>query len=234
MSATSTNPSDALARILAGRHSCRGFQPDPVPREQIEAVLDLARQAPSWCNTQPWGVIVTSGTETEEVRQGLMSWSAANPPAPDIDFPDRYEGVAHARRRECAWQLYECVGVEWGDREGSARQTAKNFELFGAPHLAIITTDRALGTYGAIDCGLYVAHFLLAAQSRGIATIPQAAIAACAPYIRERFALPQDRQVLCGISFGYEDHEHPANGFRTTRAPLEEMITWAGENEVAQ
>jgi nitroreductase len=124
--------------------------------------------------------------------------------------------------------------VQWGNREGSARQTAKNFELFGAPHLAIITTDRALGTYGAVDCGLYVAHFLLAAQSRGIATIPQAAIAACAPYIRERFALPEDRQVLCGISFGYEDHAHPANAFRTNRAPLDEMVTWAGENEVAR
>jgi nitroreductase len=94
-------------------------------------------------------------------------------------------------------------------------------------HLAIITTDRALGTYGAVDCGVYIAHFLLAAQTLGIATIPQAAIAACSPYIREHLALPEDRQVLCGISFGYEAHQHPANGFRTTRAPLEEMVTWA-------
>ena len=67
------------------------------------------------------------------------------------------------------------------------------------------------------------------AQSLGIATIPQAAIASCAPYLRARFALAEDRQVLCGISFGYEDAHHSANGFRTSRAPLDEMITWAGE-----
>jgi nitroreductase len=157
-----------------------------------------------------------------------MTWSREHPPAPDIEFPERYEGVAQARRRECAWQLYECVGVQGGDREGSARQTAKNFELFGAPHLAIVTSEGALGTYGAVDCGVYVAHFLLAAQSLGIATIPQAAIASCAPYLRARFALPDDQQVLCGISFGYEDAHHPANAFRTTRAPLEEMVTWVG------
>jgi nitroreductase len=28
------------------------------------------------------------------------------------------------------------------------------------------------------------------------------------------------------ISFGYEDEAHPANGFRTGRAPLEEVVEW--------
>jgi nitroreductase len=220
---------DALETILAERHSCRAFLPDPVPREQIVALLELARRAPSWCNTQPWRVIVTSDAGTEEVRRGLVSWARENPPTPDLDFPNRYEGVSLDRRRECAWQLYERVGVQRGDREGSARQTAKNFELFGAPHLAVITTERALGTYGAIDCGVYVAHFLLAAHSLGIATIAQAAIASCAPYLRQHFALGEHRQVVCGISFGYPDEEHPANGFRTTRAEVDEMVTWVDD-----
>src|SRR5207248_786882 len=145
---------------------------------------ELARRAPSWCNTQPWRLIITSGAQTDDLRRELPNWSEEHPPAPDLDFPVRYEGAARIRRRECAWQLYQCVGVEWGDHEGSARQTAKNFELFGAPHLAIITTELALGAYGAVDCGVYVAHFLLAAQSLGIATIPQAAIASCSPYLR--------------------------------------------------
>jgi nitroreductase len=33
--------------------------------------------------------------------------------------------------------------------------------------------------------------------------------------------------VLVGISFGYPDLEHPANGYRTARAPLSEVVTWA-------
>ncbi|MEK9641783.1 MAG: nitroreductase, partial [Paracoccaceae bacterium] len=31
---------------------------------------------------------------------------------------------------------------------------------------------------------------------------------------------------LCAISFGYEDKEHPANQFRTTRAELDEVVAW--------
>ena len=30
----------------------------------------------------------------------------------------------------------------------------------------------------------------------------------------------------CAISLGFEDPAHPANGFRTDRAPLAEVIDW--------
>ncbi|MFZ0140221.1 MAG: hypothetical protein WAL70_03985 [Aeromicrobium sp.] len=56
--------------------------------------------------------------------------------------------------RESGWQLYDAVGVAKGDREASALQMLRNFEFFGAPHAAIITTDAELVVYGAIDCGL--------------------------------------------------------------------------------
>ena len=102
----------------------------------------------------------------------------------------------------------------------------ENFRLFGAPHVAIVTTEEALGVYGAVDCGAYVANFMLAARSLGVAAIAQAALAAYSPFIREFFALPDERQVVCGISFGFEDAKHPANGFRTRRAHLSEVVTW--------
>jgi nitroreductase len=221
-------PLPVFEELAQQRFSCRGFLPEPIPRKTIEALLNSARHSPSWCNTQPWRVIVTSGAETETVRLGLSEWAVSNPPAPEINFPLRYEGISLERRRECGWQLYESVGIRKGDRESSARQNAHNFELFGAPHLALITTERALDTYGAVDCGLYIAHFLLAAQSLGVATIAQAAIAACAPYLREHFKLADDRTVLCGISFGYADESHPANSFRTRRAELYDVVTWMG------
>jgi nitroreductase len=147
---------------------------------------------------------------------------------PDIPFPREYRGIYLERRRECGFQLYESVGVSRGDREGSSRQAQENFRLFGAPHVAIVTTEEALGSYGALDCGAYVANFTLAARSLGVATIAQAAIAAYSPFVREFFGLPTERQIICGISFGYEDQQHRANSFRTSRASLSEVITWFG------
>lgn len=216
-----------LASLLAERFSCRAFRPDPVPTDVVERLVSLAQLAASWCNVQPWQVIVTSGAGTERFRQALLD--AAHAPdddGPDIPFPEGYEGVYRQRRRETAWRLYESVGVEWGDREASAAQSLQNFRLFGAPHALILTTDRKLGTYGAIDCGVFLANFLLLAQSAGVATIPQAALAARSGFIHRYFDLPENRLVVCGVSFGYADENHPANGFRTSRTAVEEALRW--------
>jgi nitroreductase len=96
------------------------------------------------------------------------------------------------------------------------------------PHVAIVSTARELGTYGAVDCGIYIATFLYAAESHGLAAIAQAAIAAHGPFVREYFQVPDDHLVLCGMSFGWSDESHPANSFRTSRAPLDEVVRWAG------
>jgi nitroreductase len=220
---------EALERLLSDRHSCRGFLPDPVADDVIENILQLAQRTPSWCNAQPWQVIVTKGAATDKFRTALDAYIGENRPAPDIAFPREYRGAYLQRRRECGFQLYEAVGVARGDRVASAKQGAENFRLFGAPHVALITSDEALGTYGAVDCGAYVNNFLLAAQSLGIATIPQAALASYSKFVHHYFGIGDDRIFVCGISFGYEDLAHKANGFRTSRAPLAEVVKFVAD-----
>lgn len=225
-----TPESGSLEALLKARFSCRGFLPKPVRREDIERMLELAQRSPSWCNSQPWQVHVTSGPATERFRESLGAYVTSQhgraSVQPDFPFPAAYTGVYRDRRRECGWQLYESVGVDKGDRAGSARQSMENFRLFGAPHALVVTTERDLGVYGAVDCGCYLACLTLAAQSLGIATIPQAAIAGCAPAVRQFFLLPDHRLVLVGMSFGYADPDHPANQFRTRRAEIAEVVRW--------
>ena len=112
---------------------------------------------------------------------------------------------------------------------GRNRQALENFRMFGAPHLALVTTDEALGAYGAIDCGGWVANFMLAAEALGVASIAQAAIAGHAGFVRAQLGLPADRQLVCGIAFGFADPDHPANAFRTGRAGLGEAVNWHDE-----
>ncbi len=223
---TSPDLHEALDRLLAERWTCRQFLPEPVARDTIEQVLALAQRTPSWCNTQPWHVIVTEGAATDRMRTRLLDHLQNNPGEPDFPFPTRYTGVYQERRRECGKQLYTSLGIERGDHEGTARQLLRNFELFDAPHVAIITTEADLGVYGAIDCGLYLNSFLLAAQSLGLAAAPQAALAGYSGFLRDHFGLPDSRRVVVGVSFGYPDTAHPANGFRTTRANTGTAVTW--------
>jgi len=225
-------PWEVIAKVLAERYSCRGYLPDPVPHKTIQRILSLAQLSASWCNAQPWQTIVTEGEGTERFRRELYAYADANRDSKieaDFDFPAQYTGVYNIRRRETAWQLYDCVGVTFGDRTASRQQTLENYRLFGAPHALLITTNTDLGVYGAIDCGIYVSSLLTLMQSMGVASIPQAAFAIFSPFIKEYFGLPEDRRVVCGISFGYADPSHPANGFRTRRAPQAEVATFVTE-----
>ncbi len=214
-----------LETAIRDRYSARMFLPEPVLPETLERILVLAQATPSWCNTQPWQVLVTRGEATERFRETMYTHAASGAEEhPDFPFPEAYLGEYRERRKVCAVQLYGALGITREDKAGAARQGLENFRLFGAPHVAIVTTPAKLGTYGAVDCGLYVANFLLAARAHGVDTIPQAALACYPGVVRKFFGLPEDRLVLCGISFGYADITHPIHGYRTERAAVAEAV----------
>ena len=219
---------DTLRDILSARHSCRAYRPDPVPAEVIAEVVREAGRAPSWCNAQPWQVVVTQGAETEAFRAALLAEVDRAKPGADMPWPEGYPGVYGERRRTCGFQLYEAVGIAREDRAARAEQSMQNYRLFGAPHVAIVHAEAALGPYGAMDTGGFVTTFLLAATARGIGTIAQASVAAYPDLIRAHFGLPETRHILCAISFGYPDPDHPANQFRTERAALDDILDLRG------
>lgn len=216
-----------LEALLADRFSCRGFLGTPVPESTITRMFELAQRTASWCNTQPWQVTVTSGPATAELAAALTT-AVPDGMTPDLELPAGYSGVYDQRRKESGFALYASLGIERTDRAARAEQALANFTFFGAPHTAVITTDREQGVYGAIDCGGYVSTLLLAARSLGVDTVAQAAIAMYSGAVREHLRLGADRQVVCAVSFGYADPEHPANAFRTSRAPLTEVLDRRG------
>ncbi len=222
-----TEEDPAFERLAAARRSCRAFLPEALPEELIGRILSTAQRAPSWNNVQPWQLIITRGEGTERFRRMMLAKAgSADPARRDFPFPREYAGDYLQRRRSCGFQLYGAVGIQRGDKEAYACQTMRNFAFFDAPHVAIVTSDEALGVYGAVDCGGYVSHFMLAAQSLGVGSIAQGALAEYAGDIRDHFRLPDSRRVVCGISFGWPDESHPANGFITERAPLSQVVTW--------
>jgi len=224
---TDTAPIEVLEELLAARFSCRAFRPDPVPRPAIERILAAAQKTASWCNSQPWRLEIASGEAARKFRELMYGIaSSGKPNTGDFPFPREYRGVYLERRRESGFQLYNSLGIPRGDKQAYAKQALENFNFFGAPHVAIVHTDEALGVYGAIDCGGYVTSFMLAAQAMGVATIPQAALAFHSAVVRRHFGISDDRQVVCGISFGYPDREHKANSYRTTRAGLADTVTF--------
>jgi len=215
-------------RLARERHSCRSFLPDPLAPDVVEQLLAIAQRAPSWCNTQPQQVHLLEGEALQRFVRGLQAHVASGAEvASDLGVPE-YEGVHLDRRREAGFGLYDALGIEKADVAGRQAQGARNLDFFGAPHAVIVTTPRALGTYGALDCGGYVTMLQLAAGAMGLGSVAQGAIAMYSDFVREWVGVPEDRWVVCAVAFGHEDRAHAVNGFRTSRAGAEHVVRPVG------
>jgi nitroreductase len=73
----------------------------------------------------------------------------------------------------------------------------------------------------ALDVGMWVQTFMLALWARGISSCAQASLRVYPSIIMKELAIPDDLQILCGISFGYEDPAVPANATRQPRESIE-------------
>lgn len=226
--ATVTDAAGALDGLLRTRFSCRAYRPAPVPRATIEAALATAQATPSWCNTQPWQLAIVSGDALRRLTADLVAAASGGTTGetPDFPFPAGYVGEYRERRKVCGVQLYQSLGIARDDRARAREQSLENFRCFGAPHVAIVSTDADLGFYGGVDCGLWLMSFMLALRARGVDSIAQAALASHPDTIRRHVALDPSRRIVCGVSFGFGDLVHPVNGYRTERATLDRFATF--------
>ena len=56
--------------VVKSRRSCRAFEPDPVPPDQLSSILEAGQWAPSPMNALPWEYIVITDAEVKaQVRK---------------------------------------------------------------------------------------------------------------------------------------------------------------------
>jgi len=67
--------------VIRNRYSVRAYREDPVPEEDLEAVLEAARLAPTACNLQAFRLVVvhTAGRQEELGRVYRHPWFAQAP-----------------------------------------------------------------------------------------------------------------------------------------------------------
>ena len=69
---------DVMDAIMT-RRSIRKYKSTPVSEEDLNAVLEAGRWAPSWANTQCWEVIVVTRKEIREQLSGTFDPAIKNP-----------------------------------------------------------------------------------------------------------------------------------------------------------
>jgi len=221
---TAPSPPPTVEEIAHDRHSVRAFTRQEVDASVIGDIIEVAQRAPSWCNVQPWTLDLLSGEAKNSLVDRMLADADRGPGQYDIPAPSTYSGVYRDRRRASGFRLYEAVGVDRADMSGRSAQARENFRFFGAPHALIISCASELLPYGLVDCGAFIATFQLAAQSKGVGTIAQAAVARYGATIREFLGLSSEQRIVGALAFGYADTDHPVNSFRTERATVTDAV----------
>ncbi|MEP6869299.1 MAG: nitroreductase [Novosphingobium sp.] len=217
----------ALERVVRSRRSVRGFLPDPVPMQTCKSIFSLAQAAPSNCNTQPWLVRVVSGERQAELRTKLIeAVTSGQAPAPDFQGLLNYPGIHRDRQVDAARQLYGAMGIARDDQKARSKAALRNFEFFGAPHVALIFVPDWVQQRELADCGLYAQTLMLAMTAFGVASCPQAALGYYPAVVRSVLDIDPATRLLYGISFGFEDPSVAANATRVGRVPLDETTVF--------
>ena len=225
----------SVVTAIESRMSVRAFLPDPVARETIERVLQLASRAASGTNTQPWKVYVLQGANRDELSAKVCeAYDAiyANPSLTaeyreDYDYYSR-EWISPYidRRRQNGWGLYGLLGIARGEKDKMHAQHRRNFRFFDAPVGLMFTIDRILGRGSLLDYGMFLQTLMLAARAQGLHTCPQAAWNGFSKIILPHIGAGEGEMLVCGMSMGYADESEPVNGFDTPREPVGTFTRW--------
>lgn len=220
---------------IQSRFSARAFLPKPVPRADIEHILDVARRAASGTNTQPWKVYVLQGASRDSLVEKVVAAHEAIRANPALAaeyreeydyYPEKWVSPYIDRRRENGWGLYGLLGITKGDKDKMHAQHQRNYRFFDAPVGLMFTLDRVMGRGSLVDYGMFMQNIMLAARARGLHTCPQAAWNGFASIILPHIGAGPDEMLVCGMSLGYADEKEKVNSFHTPREPVEQFTRW--------
>jgi nitroreductase len=217
---------DALAELWTTRASRRAFHPEPISRTELTTLFSAAQHAPSWCNVQPWRVVVTEPPCTRALADAMNAAARAAMPHAEVPFPGEYPPPYKQHRVACGVALYQAMGVARDDTGARAAAWLRNFAFFDAPHVAIVACDRRLGPYAYVDVGVWLGYVLTAATAMGIDTCPMASVAAYPEPLRARLPIAETDTILFGLALGHGDEHAPANRCRTTREAVAANVTF--------
>jgi nitroreductase len=225
----STSEPQAVDAAITSRRSIRAYLPQPVPRAEIEHILQVAGRAPSGTNTQPWKVYVLEGERKQALSDAILALHN-DPEQARLHteeyayYPREWVSPFIDRRRKVGWDLYALLGLTRENKAGMAAQHGKNYDFFGAPVGLIFTIDRVMAQGSWLDYGMFLQSVMVAARGRGLDTCPQAAFTQYHRVIAAQLQLPANEMLVCGMALGYADMSKVENSLTTERMALDEFV----------
>jgi nitroreductase len=236
-----TMDGSAFSELVGTRRSVRDFRPDPIPVDLLQRILDDAKWAPSWTNTQPYLLAIASGEKRDRLQQEYVRLFDASLPVqhggkfallkmmvtrrgyPDGDFRTwkPYPKSLQPYRRKIGQGLYTVLGIDRHDQAARDAQWRRNCEFFGAPTVIFVFAHKGLMPFSAQDAGLMLQTLMLSAHANGLGTCAQGVLATWRGPVDAEFDIPKDYKLLTGLAIGYPS-DAPVNSFNAGRRDIDQ------------
>jgi nitroreductase/NAD-dependent dihydropyrimidine dehydrogenase PreA subunit len=189
--------------FLRSRRSIRCYREEPVPRDVLLELLEVARYAPSGHNSQGLSYLIVEGRESlQGIRDTVVAWMRETIRSnPELARQLHMQGIVRAHR------------------------TGEDLLLRGAPHLVLATGRR---DFRPVQASTFLAleYVELYATSLGLGTCWAGYVQACAqnyPPLSAFLRIPEGRVISGAMMVGYPRYVyHRLPG----RNPLE--VAWSG------
>ncbi|MHB1127578.1 MAG: nitroreductase family protein [Bacillota bacterium] len=175
---------DQLETFLNSRRSIRAFKDQPVDRETLTKLINIAHRAPSGHNLQPgnW-IVVDNRAEIKQISEMVID--AMRPV------------VAHAPDVARTWHFDSLVDA-WEKGEDRISR--------GAPHLVVVTGNEISPT----DCHIAMTYLDLAAHAMGLGSLWLGYLTFCGrqPNVKEFLGIPDGQEMMAAALIGYPKYRY--------------------------
>ncbi|MFX0101517.1 MAG: nitroreductase family protein [Candidatus Hodarchaeota archaeon] len=156
---------DDLMQILRSRRSVRRYKAKAIPREELEAILDAMRYAPSASNMQSWRYIVLTDPDSIGTLRNAV-FDLMNLARKLINFAKYVKFLIPKKLKKSALDPGNKVSLDIFSKKV---EDGKDPALYNAPAV-IITYAPEYGSMAGNDAGIALTHGMLAARARGLDT----------------------------------------------------------------
>lgn len=202
------SPLKPLPQVLLDRRATSHFKPDPVPAEYLEAILQLAAQAPSGYNLQPWRFIVVRKKENRLRLQkaAFNQEKVAEAPVIVIAFAIQDDWKNHL---DAIFQEGVRRGFGKPETAPQIKKQAADFLEKGIPQPLWLNRHTMIA----------VTTMMLAAEAYGFDTAPMEGFDPQA--VKKEFGLPENAEVIALLAIGFvKEPDKPYGG----RLALNEFV----------
>ncbi len=226
--ALNTQKTPRVTEAINSRITVRDFLDKPVPQDVLERILTTAMRSPSGGNLQPWKLHIMTGDTLDKFKtlaaERTLSGTREEPTY--RAYPSPLWEPQRSWRYKLGEDMYSLVGIEKDNKMGRLVWLANNAKFFGAPVGIIITGDKRLEMPQYMDVGIFLQSLMLLAREEGLHTAPQGWWRNWTSVCHELLDIPEEEEVLVGMSLGYGNPDAPVNDLYADRADLSEVTKY--------